>query len=501
MRKTLQRIPEQYYFGFNAALVIGLLAHAMTLVNKYSFHDDISQLFGAGSTFASGRWMLGILFKLERLFWGATTYSIPVVNGMQSIVLLGLTSCLIIYLLDIKGAFTCIGISGVMVSFPVICGMFGYMFTAHYYMVALFMTVAGTVLLCKGRKWYLLAAGILLNACAIGVYQAYIPVMLSVAVLWVIARVWDGEMTWSAFWLECCKLILTCAAAVAVYLIVNKLFLALTGVTLVDYRGLNRMGAEPVGTYLRRVITAYEELLNPTTETRVDMFPFRLRTLYWFSLALIALGVVLRVVQTGLCKGLQIVLPVLVLPLACNFIYVMCNQPDVHSLMLYGQVGLLLLVAFLADRMEIRTLGSAAAALLLLFSVMFVRLDNALYLRTEFEQTRTIQYFTTMVTQIKSCEGYRSDLPVAFVGFGNNQDSTAQNMTGFEMLQIIPYRGMKKMLNTHSALTFMERWCGFTPVYAPADQYAQLPEVKAMPCYPDDGSIEIVSGTVVVKIS
>jgi len=270
---------------------------------------------------------------------------------------------------------------------------------------------------------------------------------------------------------------------------------------LTDYQGISSMGAEPVGTYLQRVITAYEEFQNPTTQTQVDMFPFRLRTLYWFSLALIAMGVVLRVVQTGLCKGLQILIPVLVLPLACNFIYVMCEQIKVHSLMLYGQVGLLLLVAFLADRMEIRTLGSAAAAVLLLCSIMFVRLDNAVYLRTEFELTRTIQYFTTMVTQIKSCEGYRSDLPVAFVGFGNNQDSTAHNIAGFEMLQIIPYFGMEPLLDNYLTLTFMDYWCGFAPEYAPEDQFAQLPEVKAMPCYPDDGSIGIISGTVVVKIS
>lgn len=501
MKRILQKIPLRYYICFFAALVIGLLAHAMTLVNKYSFHDDINQLFGAGSTYPSGRWMLGVLFELEQTLWGSGTYSIPVVNGMVSIVLLGLTACLMIYLLDIKRTAVCIGVGGIIVSFPVVCGMFGYMFTAHYYMFALLMAVGGTVLMCKSRKWYLLATGILLDACAIGVYQAFIPVILSVAVLWVISKAWNGEMTWPRFLLECGKLLLTCLGAVVVYFALNKLFLAIKDVELVSYQGISSMGSESVGTYLKRILTAFMEFLRPTTQGETDMFPFRLRWLYWISFGLAALGILLRMVHNGAVKGLQLLLPVAVLPLACNFIYVMCDQETIHSLMLFGQVGFLLLVALLADRMELRVLGSAAAAVLLLCSVMFVRLDNALYLRAEFEQTRAVQYFTTMVTQIKSCEGYESQMPVAFVGLGNNQDSTVKNISQFNALRITPYRGMEGLVDNYVAQKFVERWCGFNPTYAPANQYAQLPEVEAMPCYPDDGSIRIISGTVVVKIS
>lgn len=38
----------------------GVLAHGMTLFNKYLFHDDAT-LFDIRATYSSGRWMLGFL--------------------------------------------------------------------------------------------------------------------------------------------------------------------------------------------------------------------------------------------------------------------------------------------------------------------------------------------------------------------------------------------------------------------------------------------------------
>lgn len=498
MQKTLQKVNMRYKVGFGAAFVIGLLAHIMVFVNKYSFHDDMGQLFGAGSTISSGRWMLGILYVLEQQFYGTTAMSIPVINGIVSIVCIGISACLIIYLLDLKRLPVCMCIGGIMVSFPVICGTFGFMFTAHYYMLGYLMGIAGTVLVCRSGKWYLWLLGTILQACSVGVYQATIPTILSAIVLWVLSRCWDNELDWPAFWKTCLRLVVNCVCFMALYFIINELFLVVSDKELNDHRGISEVGAVSIGTYLSRILVAFQRFFLPATEGSANIFPFRLRVLYWLTLLFLSLSVVLKAVQLRINKGLQLILPMLVLPLAVNFIYVMSE--DACSLTLYGQVSILILLAFLADRLKIRTLRIAGTAMLMVFILMFVRLDNSLYLKAEFEQTRTIQYYTAMVAQIKSADGYLDDMPVAFVGANNNKDSTVKDIAQFDVLEIRPYKGIESLVNDYQVITFIERWCGFSPQYADAKKFAELPEVVQMSCYPDDGSIQVIDGTVVIKI-
>ncbi len=42
-------------------------------------------------------------------------------------------------------------------------------------------------------------------------------------------------------------------------------------------------------------------------------------------------------------------------------------------------------------------------------------------------------------------------------------------------------------------------WCGFVPEYADPADYQDLPQVMAMPSYPDSGSMAIIGDTLVVK--
>ena len=54
-------------------------------------------------------------------------------------------------------------------------------------------------------------------------------------------------------------------------------------------------------------------------------------------------------------------------------------------------------------------------------------------------------------------------------------------------------------LNNWTWMEFMARWCGFSSETANAEEFKNLPEVQAMPCYPEDGSIQVIGETVVVK--
>ena len=45
----------------------------------------------------------------------------------------------------------------------------------------------------------------------------------------------------------------------------------------------------------------------------------------------------------------------------------------------------------------------------------------------------------------------------------------------------------------------MEIWLNFKAWEEEPERFTILPEVKAMPCYPNDGSIQIIDSVLVVK--
>ena len=79
-------------------------------------------------------------------------------------------------------------------------------------------------------------------------------------------------------------------------------------------------------------------------------------------------------------------------------------------------------------------------------------------------------------------------------------DQTLYHMQELDFILLTPYDGtLGDYLNSYGWRKFMERWCGFSPAYANEALYENLPEVQAMPHYPDDGSIQKLGEVIVVN--
>ena len=153
--------------AFFGALIWGLAAQGMGLFNKFSWHDDIFQLFGTGNTITSGRWMLYVLERAETLIFGGHC-SLPLFNGFLALVFVGATAALATVLLRIRRPVYGALLGAAMASFPMITSLFGFMFAAPAYLLALLMIMASAYLICEDGRWPARAAGIVLGACSVG---------------------------------------------------------------------------------------------------------------------------------------------------------------------------------------------------------------------------------------------------------------------------------------------------------------------------------------------
>ena len=500
-----KKLDSRAKLTFFAALFFGLLSHGMMLTNKYSIHDDITFLHSVGATFDSGRWMLGLLSMAETALTAGPHYSTPLLHGVVSLVCLAACAAIIVALFQIRSRFLCAALGCVITAFPGVASLFGFLFTAPYYMAALLATVLAARALCGSRsllRWCLCTFTL---ACAMGVYQAYIPVAIGILLLHFLLERLDRP---GDDWAHTIKTAIyygsALLAAVLAYYVINRLFLKVFSLQLNSYQGISSMGREGLGVYLSRALLAYKAFFFPEQMIRAsDAFVVMGLKLPWKGMLILdgvlMAALILRAWKERPWKALQIAAVSALLPLAMGFAYVM--GPDAHTLMIFGQCLIFVFTACLIQRLGmdktflLRLVSLMLCLVLVLFPLMWCRYDNALYMDLEMNQQRTISWFNTLITRIKSAEGYRDELPVSYIGRMEKQDITLGPLSAFPY--IWPYESAPDLINDSGQIHFMEKWCGFWQEQVEFDH----PDIASMPCYPDHGSIRVIDDVIVVKFS
>ena len=180
-----RKIKKNFKLILYSTFLWGIFAHGMMIFNKFSYHDDAG-LFEYGLTYSLGRWMLGLIGDFVTFLFGSGYYSVPLFYGIFTIAFIAGITMLLVDLFEIENKWLIIGLSGVMVAYPAITSTLGYMFVAPYFLFGTMVGVFGVCLACRSRKWYEVAAGLFLTGCSVGIYQAYIPIYVSVILFYAI---------------------------------------------------------------------------------------------------------------------------------------------------------------------------------------------------------------------------------------------------------------------------------------------------------------------------
>ena len=160
--------------------IVGLIAHAYCFFNYLPTWDSIINTQTVGATFSSGRWLLkyaGMVFSDYSLSW---------INGIVSLFFISLSVIMIAKIFNINNSIYRCLVSALFVTFPAVTSTFTFMFTADCYMMAFFLATAAVYVCQKYTKWGFIPAIVLL-ACSIGIYQAYLSVYLVAVTVLIIA--------------------------------------------------------------------------------------------------------------------------------------------------------------------------------------------------------------------------------------------------------------------------------------------------------------------------
>ncbi|MBR3570003.1 MAG: glucosyltransferase domain-containing protein [Oscillibacter sp.] len=505
---------KKYKEMFLAALCAGFAAYGFVMLNILNNQDNISNTpggYGAGT--ASGRWFLEILAELTRKIWGVNT--LPLFNGLLSVAFVALAACLTVSVLEIKSRPFSILIALLFVAFPSLAMTMLFMFTVGYYAFSLLLALCGVYAAKNFRGLAGILSGAVCLALSLGIYQAYLPIAAALFLLILLRRGFsEKELSGRDFFLQGVRFLAVLALGLAFYMAVLRLMLRFAGEDLNTYQGIDQMGAVSLPELPAMFAEAYKKFFAlPFTEEYAINDPPVVRFAFLCSMILSAILFVwleLRVKADKAAKALNAAYFAL-FPAAAFGIVIMCYHSSIFGRMAYGAVTAFFLPLVLLEVAEgnggaaARILRNGAAsllsALLFLASVSYVRQSNENYMVLDYTNRQTENYFASMVTRIRMVPGYRQDLFLAFIG--DDIDDRAFSNEVYRRSAYI-YGGYTDESNYKKAgKSYMSNYMGFRQPMASdaqASELAATDAVRAMPCYPDDGSIRVIGDYVVVKL-
>lgn len=511
---------KRFAYTFLTCIIVGLAAHLFALTNVLHNYDNISQTpSGVGTGVTSGRWVLQILIELHDKY--GINYNIPMVNGLLAILLLAVSACMIVEILDIQSVILCCAFAGVFISFPVVTSSMFFMFVVEYNAFAVLLAIT-TVWL--SRRYHLAGCvgGAVCCAISLGIYQAYLPMTASLFVILLLKEVLSGKSDWKTVLCRGVKDFLTMVLGFLVYYGCMKLMLMKYSAQLSDYQGINNMGNISLQRLPGILKRAWMDIAKMPW---IDYYG--VSSTVGIRMALVVLGVISLILMSYLLRIkkakrsilLECIVLCLILPLALNGITIMCSESEIYTLMVFGVVFIFLVPVMLMDLVyqnvkekEEHSFGklhiygrNVVAALLVFVTVQYIWLSNGNYMAMYYNTEQTKAYVSSMLTQVRMTEGFDTSLEWAFIG--KVSDETFHNR--WQDIEKFHYGGNgvtqeKPLVNYYSRKSWFRHYMGYEVPFADSEKVKELkkdPYVKNMPCYPNYGSIAIYKNMVVIKLS
>lgn len=488
VRWLLEHIRE-YRIPLISSWIVGLLAHMFMFTNKIVNHDDVLYLFSKGETLVSGRWLLaltGYIFP---------NCSMPWIYGVLSLAITAATVCLIVKIFDIRSKYLQALLAGLIVSFPAQTSIFCFMFTSAPYALAFLGSVLSVYILIRGSLKSLLAGSAVL-ALTLGIYQGYIAVASSLYIILMIQALLKGEPAGKVF-KDGLRYAAALLAALGLYYAVTLVICRLSGTELLSY-GYSE------DSILFRVLLAYSSFLCTLFSGYFGYVNGTLSVLAHVVCIAAGAWLVIRyfIVQKRAPELALAAVCAVLLPLSINALYLIAQTGIISTWTQYSFVCVYVLLAVIFDRfcenVRLRDVVCAALTAVVVINIFFA---NKVYLKLFMDYENAFAYYTVLASDIKKSPDYSENKRVCIAGTADDGVQTSDEL-GLGL-----FTGpANDLINVYSKELFIKNYIGSDIDMVAFEEYKlrseieSLPEYKAMPAYPAEGSIAEIDGYLVVKL-
>ena len=482
-----------------ATAAFSFAAHGFLFANEFFSHDSVSYFTYATGTTAFYTGIGRFLIPLYETVKGDV--AAPWLIGLLFIGWMTLAALLTADLLRIRST------GGRILTCGLLCMNLAltltgatYIYCLDEYALALCAAAAAAWCFDRGRWWLLAGLGALVVSLA--VYQPYFTVATALCLLTAMRRLTAGEGAGRVFRLGLRDLGLLAAGFVGYYGLWTALCALLN---VAKSRVEESLMGTGLGGLLRLVLQANREYADRLLDTGGVLGCF-LPIVHVLLLALLVWRLITLVRDEMLPVGNKVLLVVLVclLPTALNAAAILMAGSDTQLMAFSGELIYLLAVTGLEPAARCRwarPLRAAAACLLCCVLWQHVVYANQVYMKKDLEKNATLALATRVLDRVETTEGYvPGETPVTFAGRLDENEYWNRGREAFADLE-----GTVGLWSDYAATynlgRYLTDYLNAPLLWDTEADAASWPEVEAMPAFPAAGSVALVDGTVVVKLS
>lgn len=502
----------QKHGGFIAALVlfgsaVYFMLMSQELVNCYDGSWWNSRFIADAWERSIGRWMWPYI---DMLRFGVVSVAL---NTFLTLLLEAIAVAFLLDIFQIESKVASFLIGALFVSAPLTCDALSYAYMSPTFGMAFLLSIISVVLLIKLENPL---AGVILCgmgiACSMGCYQAYLGVTCVVMLFLLLEKILEREdikeLGFTALKMGV-SVIFSGGVYKAIVTVTNRFY----QVPLADYRGINNVSLKSILVNLPYTIPrTYKDFYNfffSESGIQKNLFGNRWIYLCIFVIAGIGIiGIVMHRLKQSMVHGLLFLIILFLIPVACNVSIILASENNTNLLMSGGMTllpGLLLCVIYTFYRKSlVYHVFNLVLCASLWVNICLVTNDQ---IAMRDGRTATATLTQNIVTELFH-GGYLDNKPaVVFVGspyhnkFFNRTEAfnSANAYAQFGKWWLDAGNNRRSWQNgmlLHCCGVDLE-WCD-DMMYDDIIASGQLEEMKE---FPEDDSIRVIEGIVVVKVS
>ena len=382
--KFKKNILPQWKVCFFSGLIVGLITHLYKLTNWLPNWDSLVFRHDPQNMLSLGRWFLLVASA------PSSFYDLPWLAGLMTLLFYSLGAVYICKMFSVQKKMTAGIIGAAVVSFPNVTSVLMYNYVADAYALSFFLACIAAYLMSREKPGYITAA--ILIALSVGIYQAYLTVTIMLLLCCLIRDVFRKDMTGKALLIKSVRLLLTGALGLALYYGILVLSLKISGVTLVDYQGLNDAAALSGIDIWKSLYVVKETFFSYFFDFGEGIHVFGVvNGLIFFSIVLFYFVELIKK-KPGLMKFLLLCVYVVCLPMGACALCFINSDVDYHNLMKMGYFMFYLLFILQYEHVSSEKANVRVAKSWAILAVMSVLIFNQVVIANVSYHTLNMAY-------------------------------------------------------------------------------------------------------------
>ena len=505
LKKINSYILPQWKVCFFAAFIVGLIAHLYKITNWLPNWDSIVFRYDSQNMIGLGRWFLPVVCSFSSF------YDLPFLNGIIAIIFHAIGAVCICKMFKVEKSVTAFIIGGTIVSFPTVTSVMMYNYVADGYSIAFFFSVLAAVFMTSDRPKYYLSS--ILIALAVGIYQAYITVTITLVLLWIIDRIIYSDDNPKEISKKVLYIFISGFAGVIVYALILKILLLVLPVELSDYQGINSS--------LSLSNIDIRASLYSVKETFVNCFfdfseGANVHNVLNIIVAAIAFGyslfyVIANKIYRSPLKVLILVLVGVMLVIGAGVLAFVNAGVDYHNLMLMGYATFYLVFLLLYEKRKnksgnfnaVRCWTVLSLSLMIIFNQIVI--SNVSYHKAQIAYEKsygTLIRISDRIDRTPKADGCDEILVIGSLDNSSDYSVTlSPNITGITDGYII--RADDESVGQSVLCSALNDYCDKKYKFISGDRkkdFLKKSEVAEMKVWPEDDCVRVVDNVIVIKL-